>query len=204
MPSQEIRLPNKGDEVLARKLNLSQGTFAFKEIEMCDGIAFGSQPTTAHKIMYVIRQLGYGLSGACCFACTEATAAPCVVKFFRKGLSIDAAQNEANNWQHVYKEYGFNFVQATETPRVLLERQKLVEGEEESLLYRALRHIADKECIHKEVFWHHVGLVDVSTENQTARETAVLCDLQHIVRCEDALKRNAWVQGTFASMKQRM
>ena len=84
------------------------------------------------------------------------------------------------------------------------ERKQFLEGGEKSLLYLALQHIADKECIHNEVFWHHVGLVDVPTKNHTTCKIAVLCDLQHIVACKDVVKRSEWVRSTFEMMKQGM
>ena len=211
-PSGEIRLPKKGEECLARKVSLSQGNFAFKEIVMPDGIAFGTNPTKQHTNFFAIRQLGYGQFGASCFACTEASAAPCVIKFYRDHVTFEHALEEQKRWNHLYGEYGFDFVRASKSPRVLLvmpylrvprnqeERQKLLEGEEKGLLYQALQHVADKERIHDEVFWHHVGLIEVPTRGTVA----VFCDLQHVYPCKDVAKRNQWVKDAFAAMKQRI
>ena len=44
-PSEEIQLPKKGDKCMSRLVNLKQGIFALKQIELSDAIAFGSQPT---------------------------------------------------------------------------------------------------------------------------------------------------------------
>lgn len=99
-----------------------------------------------------------------------------MIKFFRRGSFEDAKKEEAK-WRFLYGDLGFDFVKAYEKRRVLLvmpywrvpcdraERQKFVEGDEGSLLYKALKRFADKGFIHKEVFWHHVGLIGVSDDS---------------------------------------
>eukprot|EP00980_Cylindrotheca_fusiformis_P031817 scaffold27033_cov191-Cylindrotheca_fusiformis.AAC.1 len=156
---------------LSRVVNVSKRTFAFKPIKLPKGVLFGKQPSAGERIFYVIRQLGYGQTGVCCFACSS-SCAPCVIKFYRDDGDFEEAKKEANRWQELYGEdLGFNFVEAYEKPRVLLvlpylrvpsnfsEREHLVAGEKESLLYKALLQFANKGFIHKEMGWHHVGLV---------------------------------------------
>lgn len=57
----------------------------------------GTTPTVAESVFYVIRQLGYGQAGVCCFA-----------------------KNEASNWERLYGDLGLAFLKAYEHPRVFL------------------------------------------------------------------------------------
>eukprot|EP00980_Cylindrotheca_fusiformis_P019427 scaffold6707_cov114-Cylindrotheca_fusiformis.AAC.1 len=156
---------------LIREVNVSQGTFAFKQIKLPQGVLFDEQPSARERHFYVIRQLGFGQTGVCCFACSP-SCAPCVIKFYRGDGDFEEAKKEAECWRELYgKDLGFNFVKAYEKPRVLLvlpylrvpsnlkERKHLVEGEKDSLLYKALLQFANKGFIHKEMGWHHVGLI---------------------------------------------
>jgi hypothetical protein len=183
-PKNPLDLSEPGVRSLARLVKIGNEPFSFKQIELPSGLRYDSNPLKEHSVFYALRQLGYGQSGTCCFCCTDATAAPCVIKFFRQNHEFEDAKKEAKMWQKVYGDLGFDFVRAEENPRVLLimpylrvprnlaERQKLVEGEEDSLLYKALQRIAGKGYIHREVFWHHVGLMKVVQQQRESHQSS--------------------------------
>lgn len=171
-PKEALDLTVQGRCLLTREVRVAAKTFSFKQIKLPYGVQFEEMPRMTEAVFYAIRQLGYGQTGASCFACTS-SAAPCVVKFFRKSDgSFDLAKTEAENWGAIYGDLGFDFVRAYDTPRAFLvmpflrvpcnlaERRFLVEGGESSLLYKALLQFSEKGFIHEEVFWHHVGWIE--------------------------------------------
>ena len=243
-PCQPLDLTKSNVECLTRYLIAGKEKFAFQQICLPEGIFFNLLPQKSETHYHAIRQLGYGWNGVSCFACTN-SCAPCVIKFFRNRCDLDetflAAKKEAYWWNHLYGELGFNedVVKAYKSPRILLvmpflrtpcdfsERKKLVAGKkEDSLLYKALKHLATKKCIHKEVFWHHIGLVgtpasmdDLDSQNggmnclpkrsqrvegNVIPETAVFCDLAHVETCVEKEKLSKWVEECFQRMKDRM
>ena len=245
-PEEPLDLTVPDRRLLTREVRVSAKTFSFKRIKLPSGVQFQETPQTNDKVFYAIRQLGYGQTGASCFACTS-SAAPCVVKFFRKSDdSFELAKREAKNWAAIYKHLGYDFVKAYQAPRAFLvmpflrvpcnlaERQRLVEGGERSLLYNALLHFSAKGFIHKEVFWHHVGLIEHrslgelktprfgsrvgsiwsslrgskrgsdDTDTPNVELLAVFCDLSHAKRCDDASEREAWVKKSFDDLYRRM
>jgi hypothetical protein len=150
------------------------------------GIQFDNTPLKDHNIFYVIHQLGYGDSGACCLACTK-DSAPCVLKFFRptKNTKKDRdtvkkkADTEAKNWNTIYgNDYTFDFVKVLQIwQRSILvmpflrvsrdknERAVLVEDKgkdkKNSMLYKALLHFSSKGYIHTDLWWRHIGVISV-------------------------------------------
>jgi Family of unknown function (DUF5898) len=156
-----------------------------------------------------------------------------VLKFFRSQKDIDkdkifaAAEAEAEMWRILYGDYGIDFVKAHGEPRVFLvmpyliiphnfeERQKFVEGDEQSMLYKALVHLTSKQQIHKEVRWHHFGKLEVKQQTVAEKkrsangkkksvdeDLAVFCDLAHMEQCDDQAKQKEWVVKTFNDMKK--
>jgi Family of unknown function (DUF5898) len=223
---QDLRGPNL--QCMARLITATSA-FASLEILMESGVYFEDQPVPNVSTFYAIRQLGYGLSGACCFAVTS-SAAPCVIKFYRQvdDATAERAKEEADMWKTIYGDYGIDFAEVFKTPRLFLlmpylntpctlaERKKLVEGksDQDSMLYKALEHFASKDHIHEEVRWHHVGLWKVKKAAPKRRgsvqsievgtEFAVFCDLDHAKPCLDAQAKAEWVETTFVEMKQRI
>jgi Family of unknown function (DUF5898) len=221
-------------------------SFAFKEMILPSGIQFQDKPSKTDSTFYAARQLGYGQCGACCFAFTS-NCAPCAIKFYRQhdDRVFEDAKEEAKMWATIYGEYGIDFVRAFKSSRTFLvmpylsvpcnlsERQRFVQGEtkEDSMLYKALRHLASQGYVHREVRWHHVGLWTVkgsgdrdsvswasrmtnlftgrrkrseSDESGAFDEVAVFCDLAHVERLADSEEQNQWVKKTFDAMKERI
>mmetsp|Transcript_27828 Transcript_27828/g.42129 ORF Transcript_27828/g.42129 Transcript_27828/m.42129 type:complete len:300 (+) Transcript_27828:1120-2019(+) len=221
-PKTPFDLSAPGSRCSARQIKLTGDSSAFKQIQFSCGLQFDAKPTRLHTVLFSLRQLGYGLSGSCCFSC-----APCVIKFYRQSFGIETAKEEAKMWEKVYGDLRYNFVRAEESPRVVLimpdlkvpcnfpERQKLIEGEENSLLYKGLQRMAEKGYIHTEVFWHHIGRIKVDTKEQggsqekkrdantnCSTKIALFCHLAHAKKCEDASERQAWVKKSFEDMKR--
>jgi Family of unknown function (DUF5898) len=228
---QDLRGPDS--KCMARKVDAAS-SFASQEIKIPDGVQFEAQPLPTASTFYAIRQLGYGLSGACCFAVAGANSAPCVIKFYRKedDATINRAEKEADMWKTIYGDYGIDFARVFKTPRLFLlmpylstpctlsERKRLVEGksDQDSMLYKALEHLTSKDHVHEEVRWHHVGLwktkKPVATPKRRGKsggqstvvgiEFAVFCDLEHAKKCLDEQEKAAWVEATFGEMKRRI
>ena len=157
--------------------------FNYKQVNLEYGIQFDDTPLKEDNNFYVIHQLGYGDSGACCLACTEHSA-PCVLKFFRRSEKFSKgnvdevkaeADAEATNWNTIYgSDYSFDFVKVLQiwqrsilvmpflrVPRDKDERAALVKGKKKSLLYEALLHFSRKGYIHNDLWWRHIGVISV-------------------------------------------
>lgn len=236
-PDGPLDLTKENVRCLTREVRTDAATFAFKEIELAHGIYFDDQPKQKESVFYAIRQLGHGQNGVCCFACTT-SCSPCVIKFFRQDHDFKSVEKEAELWKTLYGDLGFHFVKAYNQPRPLLimpylrvpcnlaERNQLVNGDENSLLYKALKGFAKKKHIHKEIFWHHVGLIEVSPPMQQnssrgasrkrvwrkkssspeveTTTVVVICDLAHAEPCENKTECENWVKDSFNAMKGRM
>jgi hypothetical protein len=223
---------------------VKENSFAFKDVVLPSGLQFHSKPSKRDSTFYVARQLGYGDSGASCFGFTS-KCAPCVLKFYRHEQGEDLfanAKEEAKKWETLYADdvHGIDFVQAIDAPRAVLvmpylkvpcnyeERRQFVEGDKESLLYLALKHVSSKGYVHHEPRWHHVGLWNVmgnqSPENEqslsnlspqlrkrnaanaeaSGKQFAVFCDLAHVTELENEQDREKWVNDTFEYMQARI
>jgi len=244
-PCQLLDLTERNVKCVARHLVADKATSAITQTCLPEGVHFNNLPLQTEKDYFVIRQLGCGEHGVSCFACSE-SCAPCVMKFFCKQLDTQEtfpdATEEANWWHHLHGDLGFNkdVVKVYKVPRSFLvlpflripcnfvERQKLIEGgKDESLLHKALKHLASKNCSHHEVFWHHIGPVGKSAptgSNSTGlginmsfgrgkkskqaeedlKETAVFCDLAHVQKCEDKEELRKWVEDSSQRMKGRI
>jgi hypothetical protein len=53
-----------------------------------------------------------------------------------------------------------------QVPHDYKERQVLVNGEEESLLHKALVHFSLKGYVHNDIWWRHIGIISVKTPVQ--------------------------------------
>ena len=110
------------------------------------------------------------------------------------------------------------------------KREELVISEKNSLLYKALVHFSKKGYIHEDLWWRHVGVISVQKSQPTnegynlrerrgvrrftsrkrtldtieREDVVVFCDLGGIVKCDDAVKREKWVNDQFQELKDRI
>lgn len=174
---------SKACNLLVQIVDPENENFNYKQVNLEYGIQFDDTPLKEDNNFYVIHQLGYGDSGACCLACTEHSA-PCVLKFFRRSEKFSKgnvdevkaeADAEATNWNTIYgSDYSFDFVKVLQiwqrsilvmpflrVPRDKDEREALVKGKKKSLLYEALLHFSRKGYIHNDLWWRHIGVISV-------------------------------------------
>lgn len=153
----------------------------------------------------------------------------------------EAAEAEAEKWHEIYcGDYGFNFVEVLpiEQCSILVmpflrlpdtnKRGELVNGEKNSLLYKALLHFSRKGYIHNDLWWRHVGIISVQKSQPTnggyncrsrvtrstsrkrtldaieREDVVVFCDLGEIEKCDDAVEREKWVNEQFQRLKSRI
>ena len=113
-----------------------------------------------------------------------------------------------------------------QVPHDYKERQVLVNGEEESLLHKALVHFSLKGYVHNDIWWRHIGIISVKTpvqHNHNLRsrrkskraevptptkhteEVVVLCDLgNEVMECHDSSEQQEWVKASFDKLKARI
>ena len=99
--------------------------------------------------------------------------------------------------------------------RTTAMRHKLCEHEKNSLLYKALLELEQKNCIHTDLKWHHIGLYSsyraVSSRNcsllrgtnsyEQTNDEVVFCDLAGILTDHS---ENGWADREFQRMKSRI
>jgi hypothetical protein len=197
----------KGDDFSTRRIfparvvDPEANALTVSHIEVANGIDFSRLPSFDQPQKYfVIKQLGYGSRGVCCLAITQKFAVACVIKFFHlKTGTIEedhaAARKEADMWWTIYgTTYSFSaksilfptramlVMPYIQIPRNYEERQALVEGEKNSLLYLALVHFSNQGYAHADIYWHHVGTFTIAdADNSQGKKFAALCDLGDLV-----------------------
>jgi hypothetical protein len=122
--------------------------------------------------IFLVRYLGGGSWGDCCFAVSENGKSCCAVKFYMERLdSEELAKNELKNWNSVY--YGttlpqcrMGFIAATQaylimpylSPVSREKRQHVLENEIKVALQEFSRRQKDgKRYLHADVKWSHFG-----------------------------------------------
>ena len=90
------------------------------------------------------------------------------------------------------------------------QRDNLVRGERNSLLWEALARIANAGYAHDDVKWHHVGTISTQTNkrdrngNCAWEEKAFILDLgDEYLRTLQPNKRDSWVSEKFKFLKER-
>jgi hypothetical protein len=206
-------------------------------VKLPRGIHFNNHPNCSHRKFYAWSQLGIGSTGTCCLA-TVSSGAACVLKFFHHKLHNlqEEAEAERDNWKHIYEEEKWTFIKVYKVngtvmmvmpylrpPEDKKERDELLAGDKESLLWKALKAFADKGKKHDDLKWRHVGIaVKGSTgtasgkspgnkkrkkgngedAGEIVRKQVFLLDLGSVspLEVKDA---NAWVANSFKAMKSR-
>jgi hypothetical protein len=206
----------------ARVFNLDRQTIYNATVELPQGIQYELLPKASHNIFYSFRQVGYGANAVCCLA-TAASGAACALKIFREGgeAGKKLAAAEAQNWESIYGDQGWSFVRQTninDTCILVLpyfhvpcnreQRDALMEGQEESLLWKALDRMAKKGYAHNDLKWHHVGCLRICGKKHSSEgegkyeQRAFLFDLGN-VRVLEPSERDEWVRKSFKEFKNR-
>jgi hypothetical protein len=179
-------------------------------------------PNANHKIFYSFRQVGYGANAVCCLA-TATSGAACALKIFREGGAAGEklATAEIENWKSIYGDQQWRFIRKftiNDTWILVLpyfhvpcnreQRDALMEGREESLLWKALDCMAEKGYAHNDLKWHHVGCLRIcgkkkNREGEKKHERRVfLFDLGD-VRALKPNEREEWVTESFKELEKR-
>ena len=178
-------------------------------------------PSTScdRKGFYAIRQLGFGSHGVCCLA-FNMNGAACVLKFIHKHVigtsnSEMKAKEEAAMWGRIYKKkYGItasllqvNFrliivMPYLQIPSTHREKLALCKDDTDSKLYRGLKEFCDAGYIHKELHWHHVGVIPSADFDSNP---CLLCDLENISEHRmSEVEKEKWVGEAFTALKNRL
>lgn len=179
-------------------------------------------PSTScdRKGFYAIKQLGFGSHGVCCLA-FNMNGAACVLKFIHKHVigtsnSEMKAKEEAAMWGRIYKKkYGItasllqvNFrliivMPYLQIPSTHRERLALCKDDTDSKLYRGLKEFCDAGYIHKELHWHHVGVIP--SADFDSNNPCLLCDLENISEHRmSEVEKEKWVGEAFTALKNRL
>ena len=166
------QVPLKGP-VRVFNITHTEGSCSFREISLERGILYNTHPTRDMDNLYAWSQIGSGTFGTCCLATTKSGNA-CVLKFFY-GLYDDVVENaitEMSNWQYLYKDQNWAFISIHKMNRTCLlvmpylhvpkdkeAREELLDGREQSLLWKGLTAFAKKERQHDDLKWQHVGFL---------------------------------------------
>ena len=172
------------------------------------------------KVFYAIKQLGFGSHGVCCLA-FNMNGAACVLKFIHKHVigtsnSEMEAKEEAAMWGRIYKEkYGItasllqvNFrliivMPYLQIPSTHREKLALCKDDTDSKLYRGLKEFCDAGYIHKELHWHHVGVIP--SADSDSDNPCLLCDLENISEhLMSEVEKEKWVDEAFTALKNRL
>jgi hypothetical protein len=155
--------------------------------------------------LHVIRPLGIGAYGNCCFAVSSEGASCCVVKFFHRPACKEVnAQLECLNWNTVYKNKegfpkcravkaaeGYCLVMPYLPPIPKKDRWKMIEN---NAIQGALEAFCSSGFVHPEIKWRHLGLW---------RGSVVLLDLGTIQEEGDEEKRTAWCVESMEKLRKR-
>jgi hypothetical protein len=212
-------IPFKGP---ARVFNLGQKTIHNSTVELPQGIQYDLLPNAKHKIFYSFRQVGDGANAVCCLA-TVSNGAACALKIFREGgeAGKELAAAEEQNWASIYADQRWRFVRHTNindtwilvlpyfhVPCNREERHALMEGREESLLWKALDRMAQKGYAHSDLKWHHVGCLTIRRKKHSIEgkekyeKMAFLFDLGNVGVLLPS-ERDEWVTESFKAFESR-
>jgi hypothetical protein len=131
------------------------------------------------------------------------------------------AAAEAQNWASIYEDQRWTFVcQANINDTCILvlpyfhvphnrqQRDALMEGREESLLWKALDCMAKKGYAHSDLKWHHVGCLKIcgkkhfSEGEEKNEQRAFLFDLGDVQVLEPS-EMDEWVTKSFKELEGR-
>ena len=186
-----------------------------------------------HKF-YALKQLGYGSYGVCCLSINQDLVACVLKFLHRKAFkpdesppvvpdahgvasdkddALDSAKREAKRWKDIYElsagvlkihERVVIAMPYLEIPSNYADRVRLVEGGENSPLYRGLLYFCNRGFTHDEVLWHHIG---VPVGCPKFANLCLLCDLgDGRIRGHKFTEseKSHWVQTRFDELRGRM
>jgi hypothetical protein len=208
----------------ARIFDCSRGLIYNSPVYLQNGIQFDLRPTSQHKIFHAFKQIGVGGTSVCCLATTQNSAA-CALKVFNAtGKEVQKlAKKEADNWEKIYQRNDWKFISAYvindrhflvlpyfEVPSNKSQRDSLVHGERNSLLWEALARIANAGYAHDDIKWHHVGTIRTQTNkrdrngNCAWEEKALILDLgDEYLQTLQPNEQDSWVSEKFKFLKER-
>lgn len=220
--------PNGALNLVPARCITKDGPWGYTTISHKSGIQWHETPTIKDKKFYAIRQLGYGETGCCCAAVTDYSA-PCALKFYHPQSTLNElvrfAQEEADKWKLLYVHL-FPFVHSFQSQERLVLvmplltiagsvqiRHLLCQNDKNSLLYKALKELEQKNYIHTDLKWHHVGLYTPYTMTEQTgcwprseqcfipgQRMVVFCDLASVQKSDV----KGWVDKEFDRMRNRI
>ena len=205
----------------ARVFSSSKRMIYNSPVALSKGIQFDLRPTSLHQNFYAFKQIGAGATSVCCLATTSDSAA-CALKIFHTAgpQGRELAVEEAGNWKEIYGRDDWKFIRAHEiagrhflvlpyftVPSCQSERDSLVSGGQNSLLWEALARIADAGYAHNDIKWHHVGTIRTQQKKRDHQGNrwevkAFILDLGDVQKLQPS-ERDSWVSDSFKFLKER-
>jgi hypothetical protein len=188
---------------------------AFTKIQTGKTLNQSDYITPSTKNIYLVRYLGSGGSGDCCFAVSETGKTCCAVKFFTVASeSEELAKNELKNWNYVYggsklpkcrigyvAPHQAYLVMPYLSPVIANNRKSLLGDISTALKEFSLKKTNGKRYLHDDVKWRHFGYY---------KGNLYLMDLEAILEVKDGdddaeeEEVSKWIRESLKSLEATM